>query len=342
MGQYQKPASPQYPPLPATDFGQFVWMLNRPHVIAHFIAALMVLVLWLTRSRLSKAVWGGVVGLFVVDVLFLVSKQALLELREATHLSNVADAKSQNSIPSTEELKRLEDFVHFNSFKKFGRPIRPVRHSEKPISLSATYYRGNDERSSEMLNNGNYRTVTFRIDLIQNAETKVDYNQQVAIEKLAIRVVIDRAPGTSAGYFTEEHMQLMYLTQSSDPIMGSTAPIEDRISLVMTVPEQQWEAVFPIKSRGDTNNERLSGVVYICEERYGVKKQILGGRFHYAIEYDLYVEDGKIRQPSDLWMGATFEGRQFEEAGITPDEWLSLKPLPELPADEQQTTEPNP
>lgn len=329
-------APPNYPPIPAKVSGQLVWLLNRPVVVVHFVLVLGILGLCVLRSRLNNAVWGCVIGLGVIDIFCLVGNLALRDFKHASELANAVEEVVVYGLPTTQELKTLEESVHYTTLQKFGRPVRPVKHPDKPASLSATYYRGNDERSSYMMNEGNYRTVTLNIKLIHANEEDVEYSQPVDVEKLAIRITIDRASGTSSGYFTEDYMKRMYLTQSSDPTMGSTAPVPDRVALVTTKPGQQWEGTFSIAPSNVSVNDNLSGIVYVCEERYSTPQhELLGGRFHYAIEFDLRIKDGQIQPSSDIWMGATYEGREFDTMRITPDEWLSLEPLPELPAEKQ-------
>lgn len=328
--------TPEYPPLPATEFGRLLWLLNRPTVAVHFVATISLLVLWMLRSRLSNKVWGCILGLGIIDVVFLVGSLAMRDYQGATQQATPAAVEPVNTLPTTRQLVTLEESIHYTTLQKFGRPVRPVRLSEKPPSLSSTYYRGNDERSSDLLNNGNYRTATIQTMLTADGANEVEYHDKIASERLAIRIIIDRGPGTSNGYFTEDYMQRMYLTQSSDPTMGSTAPVPDRVPLVMTQPEKQWEATFPIGIRAASDNDHLTGVVYVCEERYSTaRNELLGGRFHYAIEYDLHIQDGHIQLPSDVWMGATYEGEQYDVMDLSHEEWLSLDPLPELPASGQ-------
>lgn len=323
----------EYPPLPATWLGQFIWILNRPAVAIHFAATLVILILWMLRARFGKAVWISVLILGIIDIAVLVGSLARHDYSDATARATAPPVEPTNTLPTTQQLVTLEESIHYTTLQKFGRPVRPVRFPEKPPSLSATYYRGNDERSSDLLNDGNYRTATIQTQLTIDGVHTVKYDDKVAAERLAIRVVIDRAPGTSSGYFTEEYLQRMYLTRSSDPTMGSTAPVPDRVPFVMTKSGLQWEGTFPIGARAALDNDHLTGIVYVCEERYSpARNELIGGRFHYAIEYDLHLQDGHIRFPSDVWMGATYEGEQYDVMGVLSEEWLSLEPLPELPA----------
>ena len=40
---------------------------------------------------------------------------------------------------------------------------------------------------------------------------------------------------------------------------------------------------------------------------------MIGGRFHYALRYDLKTKDGVVLPESDLWMQATYRGRNFAD-----------------------------
>ena len=322
----------EFPPLPSTDFGQLVWMLNRPSVVIHAVALLVLLVFWLNRSRIGRATWFCILGLGIIDIAALVGTLTVRDFRDANKQATTVLVEDHNKLPTTQQLETLEESIHYTTLQKFGRPVRPMRHQAKPVSLSATYYRGNDERSSDVLNEGNYRTATLHIKLVDDAGDSVDYGDEINAAGLAVRIGIDRARGTASGYFKDEFMQRVYLTQTFDPTMGSTTPVPDRVGLVVTRPEQQWEGTFSIGTGAVSQNDHFTGIVYVCEERYSVSRnERLGGRFHYAIEYDLYLEDGRLRMPSDLWMGATYEGLEYDTMDISPDEWLSLEPLPELP-----------
>jgi hypothetical protein len=56
---------------------------------------------------------------------------------------------------------------------------------------------------------------------------------------------------------------------------------------------------------------------------------MIGGRFHYAIGYQLNTEQGIVTPDSDLWMQAIYRGRNFAELQIEDDEWLSSDPIKE-------------
>ena len=62
------------------------------------------------------------------------------------------------------ERERALDLIHFATFSDHGKPPIPGKPPIAP-TLSATYYRGNDERSPKLFNGGNYRTATFHLSV---------------------------------------------------------------------------------------------------------------------------------------------------------------------------------
>ena len=59
---------------------------------------------------------------------------------------------------------------------------------------------------------------------------------------------------------------------------------------------------------------------------------VQGGRYHYAVEYSLLIENEKVSEQSNLFMGSTYRGHNFTDYQITDEQWLSLEPIPEKPA----------
>lgn len=253
--------------------------------------------------------------------------------------TELADTTTERDrLQKSSEQARHKDLVHYATFLNHGIPPRPLP-SKLPRSLKKTYFRGNDERSDEMFNGGNYRTVTFHTWLEDAAGKPLDYGDVIFTEEgepieLSVHVQFVRSPDTSSGYFTEKYMKRMYLTKSSGEFLGRDEPVPDRVDWVMSVENRQWEGVIRINPPSEETLQSrdgiYTGIVYLCEDRYEGSKMI-GGRFHYAIEYRLLTEDGKLSAESDLWMGATYRGRAFAELQIENEEWLSLTPLPEKP-----------
>ena len=70
-----------------------------------------------------------------------------------------------------------------------------------------------------------------------------------------------------------------------------------------------------------------NGIIYVCEANY-VEKGQMGARFHYGLQYELRVRDGRITKDSDLWMGCLSRSQKAAKGAIPDDQWLSLEPLP--------------
>jgi hypothetical protein len=203
-----------------------------------------------------------------------------------------------------------------------------------------------------MVNGGNYRTVTFELWIEDGSGNVVQEGTKVRDaeenpSELFFGVRFSRAPETSSGYFTDAYMQRMYLTMQAGDFLGRNEPIADRMPWTMTEHEQVWEARFRLpagvivkqKARFDGASEYVrtidparpddrGGIVYLCEDRFE-RDQMIGGRFHYAVQYDVRVKDGIVISGSDLWMQATYHGRNFADLQIENDEWLSSEPIPE-------------
>lgn len=276
------------------------------------------------------------------------------DLRHKLNASQTAFTESESQRVRSEELNTEyhdRDLIHYATFLNHGNPPRP-RPSTLPPSLEKTYYRGNDERAADMPHGGNYRTVTFELWLEDAAGQRIEPDSPLIDEsgepiKLYLAARFIRSPDTSSGYFGDEYMKRMYLTMQTGEFLGRDEPVADRVQWDMTEPNVTWEARFPlpngvmllekpatgwtpIVSRAvlpDRPYDR-SGIVYLCEDRFWGPKMI-GGRFHYAVQYELKTADGKLSPESDLWMQATYRGRNFADLQIADDEWLSTEPLPE-------------
>ena len=220
------------------------------------------------------------------------------------------------------------DAIHYATFYDYGMPPRP-RRMAGPKKLAATYYRGNDERDDRLFNGGNYLTASFRVSVRTDDTAEAVPGQQLAGRRPGLRVEITRGPHTPDFFWAPDRMKLAYLTMQNDPFMGSRRPVPDRVALTEIEPRQRWEAVYPlpVPARGST---RLQGIIYVCEEQYEDGK-LTGGRFHYGIEVDLHLRDGKLLDASDLWMNSTYRGRKFARYQIPDEQWFSDQPLPGKP-----------
>ena len=57
---------------------------------------------------------------------------------------------------------------------------------------------------------------------------------------------------------------------------------------------------------------------------------------HKTIELKLKLDaEQTILPDSNLWMGATYRTRRLRNWEISPEEWLSPKPIPEIPAPQE-------
>jgi hypothetical protein len=152
-----------------------------------------------------------------------------------------------------------------------------------------------------------------------------------------VRFEIGRALHTPDFFWTPDRISRYFLTQRCDPFMGSEGPITDRVNLSTEQKMERWSAWFPI---GDlplesASNElgadhKLAGIIYVCEE-FSTPERMYGARMHYAIQYDIHVQDGRIDEQSDLWMGALYRTRKVLQWRLPLNEWFSHEPIPELP-----------
>lgn len=229
----------------------------------------------------------------------------------------------------------LEDNIHFATFYDFGYPPVPKR-PPVPRRLRGTYYRGNDERSPKLFNNGNYRTATFHLSLCDAEGKPLDYGADIDGQELFVKLEIDRPPFTPDFLYSEKLMGRMYLTQECDKFLGHDSDIPDRVNLTCTEKMQRWEARFPIGMVECCNRKR--GIIYVCEEYHNKPRpwsfgeEWIASRFHYGIVYELQAKDGKLTTASDLFMGSLYRTRKFPAWKVPLTEWFSHEPIPVLPS----------
>ncbi len=237
-------------------------------------------------------------------------------------------------------LRQLEDELHYATFYDFGYPPVP-RRPQTEKRLSASFYRGNDERSPKLFNEGNYRTATFHISLCDAEGQVVDTQSAVGDSELFVRLEVDRPPFTPDFLYCPEMMNTMFLTTECDRFLGANRPVQDRITLTEIEPMQRWEARYPLKRKptccSGAHGERLRGTIYVCQEQYAdgwlsiLPKKRTGSRFHYGIGYDLQISEQKLTTESDVYMGALYRTRKLPTWRVPMDQWFSHRPIPELP-----------
>lgn len=227
----------------------------------------------------------------------------------------------------------VEGDIHYATFYDFGYPPLP-KHPPIEARVKGTFYRGNDERNTRLFNNGNYRTATFHVAIVDEDGHQIEVGDEVQGRQLSVRLTIERPPFTPDFLYEARFMKSIFLTQECDRFLGRSGPVTDRVNLTTIEPMQRWEANYPIASCCSKSD----GVVYVCEEYHyqpwykGGQIQRGGSRFHYAIQYALAFENGRLAEGSDLWMGALYRTRKFRQATVPLDQWFSHKPIPELPS----------
>ena len=237
----------------------------------------------------------------------------------------------------------LKDEIHFATFHDFGYPPVPKRPDVEP-RVAGTYYRGNDERNPRLFNNGDYRTATFHVSLVDVDGQRVVAGDSVADRELFIRFEIDRPPYTPDFLYSPDLMGLMFLTTQCEPFLGRDEPVSDAVALTEVEPMQKWEALFPVNASTCCDESSAEGTIYICEKHFYdaalsfLGRQRGGSRFHYGIRYRLDVQDGELGQESDVYMGALYRTRKFPAWRVPMSEWFSHEPIPVLPG--ENTTDP--
>ena len=235
-----------------------------------------------------------------------------------------------NQVKISTELARAQGELNSRQspwFKTvYGYPPKPVR-PDHPKQVSGTYYRGNCERNPELFNNGNYLTAIFRLALCDSRHEPIVVGDAAEPADLYVRIEIERAPGTSEVLFSEELMSNVFLTSTfydNLPRPVDAPPVR----LHVVKPEQQWEAYFPVRS--SEHEGRLEGVIYVYAGRLN-EDGTAHGDPHIGVRYDLFIEDGRLSNKSDLWMDS-FGNSVFaapQPADKLPyREWFDYHPMP--------------
>ena len=246
------------------------------------------------------------------------------------------------SLQSVLHEQKLEDEIHFATFYDFGYPPVPKRPDTEP-RVRGSYYRGNDERSPKLFNNGNYRTATFHISLCDGDGNSVCVGDNVKGKDLFVKFEIDRPPFTPDFLYNQDMMQTMFLTSQCERFLGRDQPVADAVQLTETEPMQKWEALYPIRSASSCcNGPTCRGTVYVCQKHFYqpqislLPKRRGGSRFHYAVQYDLSIEDDVLADVSDVYMGALYRTRKLPTWRVPMTQWFSNEPIPVLPGENVQ------
>lgn len=233
-----------------------------------------------------------------------------------------------------------------------------------PPRLGGVYYRGNDERAPELFNGGYYRTATMEVWLVDREGNRLQWGHEINPDQaLSIEYVIERAVGTTPALFTSEIMKSAFLrhhpnfalkdpkryplstNESGTRLASETKNQEMRKPtgqpLNMTADSSQpgspsavqtWQARVTLVPFEHWSHGSTDGIIYV---RHGANP-IDGdrGRAHYGIVYDLQIEDGKIGDRSEIWMGSMYNlnGRVLipDADHILLDRWFDFRPIPEI------------
>ena len=202
-----------------------------------------------------------------------------------------------------------------------------------PAGVSNTYYRGNDERSDKLFNNGNYRTATFRIGLTDGHGRDVSPGPMNAGDPLSIRWEIVRSPGTAENFFSPRLLGKCFVAAD----FGSRRPI---VPLTTAVPGRSWRADLPIGAVPDgAGYHAVRGVWYCClaPTEDPATRTLATAIVHYYVQYVLHFQDGELLPASTVWMAPVYPSPALH--GTTADgEWFSDRPIPEITG--ENTTDP--
>ena len=141
------------------------------------------------RGVSSKPLPRQAFGLVVILILWTLPW--LFLWRRALDQVGYLEAKLRSMEPLRKQAALSQ--IHYATFSDYGSPPTPRRPPLSP-RLSATYYRGNDERSARLFNGGHYRTATFNVSV--RGANGVRKAGDALNGPIIIRIEIVRAPFT--------------------------------------------------------------------------------------------------------------------------------------------------
>lgn len=190
-----------------------------------------------------------------------------------------------------------------------------------PQGIHNTYYRGNDERSEKLFNNGNYRTATFQVSLCRESGERVEIGQKLGEVPLMIRWTIDRGPKTADNFFSKAMMEKCFITDG----YGEDA---HTVSATITETDRVWRMDMPIREARLSGYQGVRGVFYCCLAN-GPARSLATAIVHYYVQYTLHFQDGVLLPGSTVWMVPVYPSPILH--GPDADgEWFSDRPIPEI------------
>jgi len=213
---------------------------------------------------------------------------------------------------------------------QFGNPPTPTRMNH-PTAVQREYYRGNDERHPRLFNGGYYRTSTMHVRLVHGDGVALDIGDEIRSDEAYIEYAFDRAPHTLAGLYGDSVLQAIFA--SSRYPWSEAVDDPDRNGVEVVEPGRQWRVRYRLAVGEDVAGP-VQRLVYVYYR----------GRPHYGIGYDLKIEDGKLMEGSDVWLGNLWTLGNLmpplPDGYITQFEWVDYEPIPVIPQP-QSVTDPD-
>lgn len=296
-------------------------MLN---VHAPILLALCIVLLLAVRARKKgKGGWARAITwvqpahvVIVLCTLMLVSAMGVLRQE-----SKEKDALNIKLLKSQEQ-------SHIYAYL-FGDPPRPV-HPPIGKTLEAKYYRGNDERGPHLYNYGRYRTATLGLTLRDKRGKQLRIGDPVPADGLFMQYDIERSPNSAGRMYATDRMESVFLTKVWFDHRTITKLSQPAVFLDTVKKDWAWKASIPLGRLPDGTHSTMY-YVYVHHRTDG---RPFSPQLHYGLQADLVIEDGKIAEGSDLWLGNLLWNTGMEpppvKFSLPAHEWLSSEPIPEI------------
>lgn len=266
-------------------------------------------------ARLSRAWYLVAFSGVAIFVLVQFSREQLAEVRQVKKNA----AQVHKSRPANGQSVRTED----GQIKPpdLLRPMHPPR-------LGGLYYRGNDERSTELYNGGFYRTATFEVQLADGEGRALAWGDAVPDEP-HLRFVLERSPHSSPSLFIPSIMDTSGLSPVQ-PEQMATAETVPFFPLLADIPGERWSVLLPLEPIPPQG--KLTGKVYLYKGLAGDETN-RKGEASYLIGYELSASEGCIAREAQIWMGSVYNLPQLlypEQGQIPAEHWFDFRPIPEI------------
>src|SRR5262249_30901929 len=142
-----------------------------------------------------------------------------------------------------------------------------------------------------------------------------------------VKLAIERAPHATPALFSHPVMDRAILSRQWS---GHNVPeLQDEpVRLSVVEPGERWECSYLV-GRPENEGDKLQGLIYLYQA--DVADGEVRGDPHYGIRYELSIEEGKLSEDSELWMGAIFLTGNVvvpAEGTIPLSEWFDYRELP--------------